>query len=130
MRQWSTDTAEPQDAVIIGLGVRRTKKWVRGVESLITTLDVEVAMILIRAGLGEHLHAAVTELVVLGREGVLVDTDLTGGRLRRKLSAGEPVNVDLTAVRSGSGTGQCRKLGRKLIRVIRESVEVLPFNHS
>ena len=59
----------------------------------------ERAVQLVGAGLGEDFNAPVAKLVVLRREGVLVDADFADGRLWRELSAREAVDIDLSAIR-------------------------------
>src|SRR5579859_472484 len=49
---------------------------------------------LVRARLGENLDAAVAELVVFGRERILVDADLADGILGGKLAAAEAIDID------------------------------------
>src|ERR1035441_1597574 len=54
---------------------------------------------LVRARLGEDLDAAQAELVILRREGILIELDLTDGFLRWKLAAAESVDEDGAAIR-------------------------------
>ena len=84
-------------------------------------------MQLVSAGLGEDLNAAKAGAIVLSGKGVLVDADFADGGLRRKLAAGEAVDVNLTAVGAGSGAGESGKLRGKLVRIIRERVKILAF---
>ncbi len=87
-------------------------------------------MQLVRTRLGKDLHAAVTQLVVLRREGILVDTNFADRRLRRQLPTGKAVHVNLSAVRPSRRPSQRRQLALKLIRIIRQCVKVLARQHS
>ncbi len=84
-------------------------------------------MELLRAGLGDDLNAAVADAVVLGGKRILVDADLEDGGLGRKLAAGESVDVDLAAVRSGRGAGQLLEFSLQFVGVVGEGIEVVAF---
>jgi hypothetical protein len=56
--------------------------------------------------LGEDVDTTVADAVVLRRKRILVDVDLEDGRLRRKLAAGEAVDIDLSAI--GAGRRACK----------------------
>ncbi len=85
-------------------------------------------MILVRAGLGKDLDAAIADAVVLRGEWILVDADLTNRRLGGELAAGEAVYIDLSAVRPCRGTGQRGKLTGQLIRIVRERFQILALD--
>ncbi len=85
-------------------------------------------MELVGAGLGEDLDTPKAELVELCAVGVLVDADFSNGGFGRQLPAGKTVNVDLAAARPGGGTGECGEFIGKLIRVVRECVEVFALD--
>ena len=63
-------------------------------------------MKLIRTQLGKNLDAPVAEFVILRRERILVDADFANRGFRRKLPAGKTVNVNLTAIGPGRGSGE------------------------
>src|SRR5208282_5917185 len=65
---------------------------IEGVEGGRITIHQDLAMHLVRSRLGENLDASVAQLVVLGGERVLVDANLTDGRLGRELAGGKSVN--------------------------------------
>ena len=97
-----------------------------GVELRCVSIDLEVAMHLVRTRLCEDLDASIAQLVVLRRKRILVDANLTNRRLRRQLPARESVHVDLPAVRSRGWSRQRRQFARQLIRIIRQRIQVLP----
>jgi hypothetical protein len=81
------------------------------------------------AGLGEDLDASEAEAVVLGREGVLVDADLSDRFFGRQVAAAESVNEDLAAVGPCGGPGQGLKGIGEIVRIIRQRSEVVAFQH-
>ena len=58
-------------------------------------------MKLIRAGLGEDFDPAVSQPVVFGGEGILIDANLTNGRFGRQRATRESIDVDLPAIGAG-----------------------------
>src|SRR5215469_12776436 len=96
---------------------------ISGVELRGIAVHLQVAVQLVGSGLGEDFDTAIAEAIVLRRERVLVDANLADGGLRRKLSAGEAVNVNLSAVGSGRRPGQRGELARQLVRIVGESLE-------
>ena len=85
-------------------------------------------MQLVGARLGEHFDASVAQLVILGRKRIAVDANLADGRLGRQLPAGESVDVNLPAIRSGCGPGQRLQLAGQLIRIVRQGVQILALD--
>src|ERR1700734_301741 len=57
---------------------------------------------------GENLDTSVTKAIKLRGERILVDANLADGRLGRKLTSAEPVNVDLASTRTRCGA--CQRL--------------------
>ena len=86
-------------------------------------------MPLVRAGLGENLDAPVSQLVILRGEGILIHANFPDGGFRRKLAAGESVNVDFPAIWPGGRARQCLELRRQLVGVIGKRIQVLSFQH-
>src|SRR5271157_1460551 len=82
-------------------------------------------MVLVRARLSENLDSSVAQFVVFGRKRILIDADLANRRLRRKLAAGESVDVDLAAVGPGRRSGQRLQVLLQLIGIVRERFKVL-----
>ncbi len=81
-------------------------------------------MELVAAWLRQDLNAAIAEVFVLGREGVLVDPDLANRVLWRKAAAAEAINIDLAA-------SARHRLHLQLHGGIigREDVELFPLEH-
>jgi hypothetical protein len=67
-------------------------------------------MELVAARLGENLDSAIAQLVILRREGILIDSYFSDRRLGRNLSAGESVYLDLPAVGASRGSGESLQL--------------------
>ena len=67
---------------------------------------VDGRVVLVAARLGEDLDPPISQLVVLGRERVLVDADFTNGILGRQIPAAESIDVDRAAVGAGRRPGQ------------------------
>ena len=88
-------------------------------------LDEELTMQLVGAGLGEDLDTPISKFVEFRREWILIDTNLANGRLGRKLSAAESVDVYLAAIGASRRPGKCRKFIRQLIRIIRQRIQIL-----
>src|SRR3954469_21317437 len=82
------------------------------------------APVLVGAGLREDLDSAVAEFVVLGREGVLIDANFTDRLLRGKLAAAEAIDEDGAAAGTCRGTGESREVGRQIVGIVRERVEI------
>src|SRR6185312_482775 len=124
LRQRAGHVAEHEEGVVAGMLTAATEERVGGVERFGVALGAERAVELVGAGLGEDLDAAVTELVVLRRERVLVDADFADRRLGRKLAAGEAVDVNLSAVGACGWAGESGKLRGKFIGIVRQRLEV------
>ena len=82
-------------------------------------------MIFVSSGLGEDFNAAVAELVILRRKGILVDADFANRRLGGKLTGGKSVDIHLSAVRTRRRPGQRLQIGLKLIRIVGQCLELL-----
>ena len=63
-------------------------------------------MVLVGARLGEDFDSSVTQLVELGRKGVLVDADLSNRGLGWELPGGETIDIELSAVGSGGSNSR------------------------
>src|SRR5579884_1231867 len=81
------------------------------------------------SGLGEDLDATVAQLVVLGRERILIDANLADRRLGRNLPAGESIDVDLPAIGADRRTGERLQIRGEIVRVIGQRVEILALQH-
>src|SRR5215813_6379687 len=77
-------------------------KRVAGIEGALAVVVTDAAADFVGAGLGKDLDAAEAQAVELGGEGVRVDADFADGFFGRKLAAGETVDVDRAAVRTGA----------------------------
>ena len=86
-------------------------------------IGVDTAMEFLRAGLGDDLDAAVSDAVEFGGEGILVDAHFEDGGLGRNLAALESVDVDLAAVGSCGGAGECLQLILEFVGIVGERVE-------
>src|SRR5438046_5106696 len=89
----------------------------------------ELSVELVRSRPGQNLYAPVAQFVVLRRERVLIDANLANRSLRRELSCGKSININLSAVRSGRWSRQRLQFGLQLIRIVRKRLEILPFHH-
>src|SRR5581483_5193046 len=75
-----------------------SQEWIQGIECRGIPIHHELPMPLICAGLRKHLNPSVTQLVILRREGILVDSYFADRRFRRQLPGGKPVDVKLPAI--------------------------------
>src|SRR5258708_21199861 len=83
------------------------------------------------AGLGTDFNAAEAHAVELRGKRVLVDANFADGRLGRQLSAGEAVNVNLSAVRSRGRARERLQFRLQFVRIVRERVQVFAAdNHA
>ena len=87
-------------------------------------------MQLIRARLGEDFYPSVTEAIKLGGKRVLIDTDLADGGFRRDLSAGKPVDIDLSPVWTSSRPGQSLQLALQFVGIVGKRIEIFTFEHN
>jgi len=87
-------------------------------------IEKELAVDLVRAGLGENFNSAKTHAVILRGKWVLVDADFTDGRFGRKLAAGEAIDIDLPAVRSSGRAGQRLQIGKQFIGIVGQGFEL------
>ena len=88
----------------------------------------ELAVPLVGARLGQDLDAAVAEFVVFRGKRILIDADLADGRFRRKLAAGESVDVDLAAVGPRRRPGQGLQIGLQFVGIIGKRFEVFALD--
>ena len=98
---------------------------IAGVEGIVVALEIDLAMELVRTGLGENLSASVAETIVFGGEGILVDANFEDRRFRRQLAAAESINIDFAAVGSGGRASQCGEFVGQLVGIVRERAEVV-----
>ena len=100
--------------------LRRARKHVGAarIEEPVVAVQLHRTVKAVRPRLGEDLDPAEAGAIVLRGEGILIDADLADRRLRRKLSAGEAVDIDLSAVWTGRRPGKRGELGRELVRVV------------
>src|SRR5580700_296314 len=94
------------------------------IPKVVAEIPLGCAAVLVIAGLGEDLDFPVAYLVVLGRKGILIDADLADGFLGRKLAAAEAVDEDGAAVGSGRRAGERLEVGREVVGVVGERIEV------
>src|SRR5205807_4418182 len=80
---------------------------------------IDGAVISLCAGLGENLDAAIAKLVVFGREGILVDADLTNRILRRKISAAKTIDKNRAAAGPGGWPSKSLQVGLEVGRIVR-----------
>ena len=85
-------------------------------------------MIMIAARLRKHFNSSVTQLVVLRRKRILIDTDFAYRRLGRKLSAGEAVNVNLPAVWPRRRPGKRLQLRLEFVGIVGQSLKVFTLD--
>src|SRR6185437_14629179 len=99
------------------------------VDAAVIAVAEDAAVQLIRSGLGKDFNTPVAKTFELRGKRVLVDDDLADGRLGRKLTAGESIDINLATVGPGGGSGERLKLIGKLIGIIGERINILAFNH-
>lgn len=75
--------------------------------------------------ISEDLDAAEAELVVLGRERILIDADLADGVLGGDLAAAESIDEDGASIRTGGGSGERLEVGGEVVRIVGERLQVL-----
>src|SRR4051812_39510737 len=80
---------------------------------------------LIRSGFGQDLHPTVTKLVVFRRKRILVDPDLTDRIFGGQLAAAEAIYVDFASARSCGWTRKSLQIGRKVLRIVRQRLQIL-----
>src|SRR5207244_13218671 len=108
--------AAPNDAVHFGDVFRLVwRVRVAVIDNGIAEIKERAAVKLIGARLGENLDASVSQLVVLGGEGVLVDADLADRLLRGQAAAGKAVDTDLPAVRPRGWAGELLQVARDAV---------------
>src|SRR5580698_3878393 len=88
--------------VPVGIGWFVAGERIARIPRRVGIVEVYRAVEVIRARLGENFDAPEPKLVELGREGVLVDADLSNGFLGRQLAAAETVDIDRAAVGTGA----------------------------
>src|SRR6266513_37870 len=77
------------------------------------------------ARLGENLNVAEPNAFKLRRKRILIDDNLANGLfVRYAVTRRKPVNEDLRAAWPGRWTGQRIQLSRKLVRIVREHVQI------
>ncbi len=86
-------------------------------------------MPLVGTRLGEDLDAAIAQLVVFRREGILIDANLTNRRLGRNLAAGETIDVNLAAVGADRRTGKSLQVGGQIVRIVGQGIEVFALQY-
>src|ERR1019366_6288092 len=96
------------------------KEPIARVHSRTVSLDRELSVKLIRAGLGEDFDSSVAQLVVFGGKRILVDANLANRFFRRKLSGRKSIDVNLPAA------GACRRYGQRF-QVLRRPPLHVPF---
>src|ERR1700752_1266585 len=77
--------------------------------------DPNLPVILVGTRLGEDFNPAIAELVVFGREGILVDANFANRRLRRKLAGGKSIDVNLSAIGAGGRSGERLEISLELV---------------
>ena len=119
----ASDTAIEEDGVVTWR--RAWDEGIRRVEAGIVSVAKNLAVKFIGAGLGEDFDPTVAQFVVFGGKRILVDADFANRRLGRKLARGETVDIHLSAVRSGGGSGQSLQIGLQFVGIIGQSFQFL-----
>ena len=95
-------------------------EWITCIESSIAELEARFAPVTVGARLGEHLHAAVSEPVIFGRERVLIDSNLADRCFGRQSAAGKAVDKDFAAARTHGRTSQRLQILFQSVSIIRQ----------
>ena len=82
------------------------REGIAGVENGIAVVGLNLAVEVLAAGFGKHLHPAHPDAVVFGGERVLIDANFPNRRFGGKAAPGETVNVNLAAIRTSGRTCQ------------------------
>ena len=121
-------------AELRGVIVRRLRsgrddfKRVPGIKCRSASGQEKLAMEEVRTGLGKDFDATVSQFVVFGRKGILVNADFPNGGFGRESASGETINVNLAAVRTGRGASEGLKLGFQLIRIVGQGLQVFALH--
>jgi hypothetical protein len=107
--------------------VRRVR--IPGIPECVAEIPLSGAPVLIEAGLREDFDPAISQLVVLRRERILIDANFTDGLLGRQLPAAESIDEDGSAIGTGGGTGKRLQIRREIIRIVRQGIEVGSAQH-
>src|SRR5262249_32622669 len=100
-----------------------------GVEYIVAVIEESAPTVLVRSRLGEDLDATITQALVFGGEGILIDAYFADRFLRWKPPAREAVNIDLASVGASAGTGKGLQVGSQIVRVVGEHVEIGAFEN-
>ena len=98
------------------------------VQSGIGVIEKELAMIFVGAGFGKNFDSPIAQLVIFGGKRILIHANLADRGLRRKLTAGKSIDIDLASVGARGWTGERTQLGLQFVRIIGEGLEVLPLD--
>jgi hypothetical protein len=109
-----------QAAAIFLQQERRFLRCVRipGIPDIIAEVVVAGTVEFIRARLGENLDSSQAQLVILGRNRVLVDSDFANRILGGKLTAAESIDKDGIAARPCRRPGQRLEIRAEILRII------------
>src|SRR5579862_646747 len=89
-----------------------------GVECRIVAIGKNLAVEFVGARLGEDFNSSITESVVLRRKRILVDANFANRRLGWNLTAGETIDINLSAVRPGRRSGKRLQFRLQFIRIV------------
>ncbi len=102
---------------------------VAGIPETVAEVEVPGAVKFVSPRLGEDFDAAVAQLVEFRRERIRIDPDLANRLLRGELSAAESVDENRPAARPRRRTGQRLQVRLKIIRIVRQRVQIGAFDH-
>src|SRR5580704_3064941 len=110
----------------VSLRERRFRRGVgvAGIPNGIAEVGIDVSVQLVGARFREDFDAPIPELVVFGRERVLIDANLADGILARQGAAGETIDVNLSAARSSGWSGQRLQIGLQIVGIVRQGLQI------
>src|SRR5215469_12010324 len=112
---------------VIGM-LRDEDERISRVEDRIAVVEEKLPMQFVASRLGKDLDSAITQALVLGGKGILIDANLANGRFGRQLASGETIDVDLAAIGPGRGPGERRQFRLKFVGVVGQRFQVFSLD--
>ena len=82
-------------------------KWIARVQPGGIAVNHELAVEFVGPRLGKHFDPSKAEVIVFRGKWILIDANFANGRFGRQLAARETVDINLSAVWSSGGAGEC-----------------------
>ena len=114
-----------------GLEIRLVwRERITRIEIVVAEQSHELAVKFVRAGFREDLDATEAEPVILGREGVPIDTHFANRGFRRQSAVTVAVDEDLPTVGPGAGAGQRLQVVLQLVGIVERTSRSWPRSTS